>query len=130
MKAQIRGSKYANKLEVRESFSGEVIPQQSLERLKRCQVRKAFQVRYERCEAAGKLAGWYIAAALSEKQQKSSRDFRVVQWLRLCTLNAGSLSSIPGRGTRSHMLQLKIQYGTMKTEDPTCHNDAPAQPNK
>ena len=30
---------------------------------------------YERCEAAGKLAGWYIAAALSEKQQKSSKDF-------------------------------------------------------
>ena len=75
MKAQIRGSKYTNKLGVRESFSGEVIPQQSLERLKRCQVRKAFQVHYERYEAAGKLAGWYIAAALSEKQQKSSRDF-------------------------------------------------------
>ena len=66
MKAQIRGSKYTNKLGVRESFSGEVIPQQSLERLKRCQVRKAFQVHYERCEAAGKLAGWYIAAALSQ----------------------------------------------------------------
>ena len=53
MKAQIRGSKYANKLEVRESFSGEVIPQQSLERLKRGQIKKAFQAHYERCEAVG-----------------------------------------------------------------------------
>ena len=27
----------------------------------------------------------------------------VVQWLRLCTPNAGGLGSIPGQGTRSHM---------------------------
>ena len=54
MKAQIRGSKYTNKLGVRESFPEEVIPQQSLERIKkRCQIRKAFQAHYERCEAAG-----------------------------------------------------------------------------
>ncbi|TEA25801.1 hypothetical protein DBR06_SOUSAS1210090, partial [Sousa chinensis] len=45
----------------------------------------------------------------------------VVQWLRLCTPNAGDLGSIPGQGTRSHMLQLrvhmrqlKIPYATMK----------------
>ena len=27
----------------------------------------------------------------------------VVQWLRLRTLNSGSLGSIPGQGTRSYM---------------------------
>jgi len=32
----------------------------------------------------------------------------VVQWLRLCVPNAGVLGSIPGQGTRSHMLKLKI----------------------
>ena len=31
----------------------------------------------------------------------------VVQWLRLLTPNAGSLSSIPGQGTRSHTPQLR-----------------------
>ena len=30
----------------------------------------------------------------------------VAQWLRLCPPNAGGLGSIPGWGTRSHMLQL------------------------
>ena len=31
----------------------------------------------------------------------------VVQWLRLCTPNAGGLGSIPGWGTSSHMTQQK-----------------------
>ena len=31
----------------------------------------------------------------------------VVQWLRLCTSNAGGPGSIPGQGTRSYMLQLR-----------------------
>ena len=31
----------------------------------------------------------------------------VVQWLRLHTPNAGGQGSIPGQGTRSHMLQLR-----------------------
>ena len=31
----------------------------------------------------------------------------VDQWLRLRTLNAGGLGSIPGQGTRSHMPQLR-----------------------
>ena len=30
----------------------------------------------------------------------------MVQWLGLCTSNAGGLCSIPGQGTRSHRLQL------------------------
>ena len=32
----------------------------------------------------------------------------VVQWLRLCTPNAGGPGSIPGGGTRSYMLQLRV----------------------
>ena len=31
----------------------------------------------------------------------------VVQWLRLCTPNAGSPGSIPGQGTGSHVPQLR-----------------------
>ena len=31
----------------------------------------------------------------------------VAQWLRVRTPNAGGLGSIPGQGTRSHMLQLR-----------------------
>ena len=30
----------------------------------------------------------------------------VIQWLRFCPRNAGSLGLIPDQGTRSHMLQL------------------------
>ena len=34
--------------------------------------------------------------------------FLVIQWLRLHASNAGGPSSIPGWGTRSHILQLKL----------------------
>ena len=34
--------------------------------------------------------------------------FLVVQWLRLCDPNAKNPGSIPGRGTRSHMVKLPI----------------------
>ena len=40
----------------------------------------------------------------------------VAQWLRLRALNAGGLGSIPGQGTRSHMLQLKILHAATKTQ--------------
>ena len=40
----------------------------------------------------------------------------VVQWLRLCTSNAGVLGSIPDWGPRSGMLQLKSSHATMKTK--------------
>ena len=33
--------------------------------------------------------------------------FRVLLWLRFHILNAGDPGSIPGQGTRSHMLQLR-----------------------
>ena len=44
--------------------------------------------------------------------------FLVIQWLRLCTPNAGGLGSISGQGTRSHVLQwrLKIPCVANKTE--------------
>ncbi|TEA28986.1 hypothetical protein DBR06_SOUSAS11410026, partial [Sousa chinensis] len=38
----------------------------------------------------------------------------VVQWLRLCTPNAGGLGSISGRGTRSHMPQLRVRMPQLK----------------
>ena len=34
--------------------------------------------------------------------------FLAVQWLRLHAPNAGGWGSIPGQGTRSHMLQLRV----------------------
>ena len=41
--------------------------------------------------------------------------FGVVQWLRICTLNARGLDAIPGQGTRSHMPQQKILHTSTKT---------------
>ena len=38
----------------------------------------------------------------------------VVQRLRLCTPNAGGLGSIPGQGTRSHILQLRVRMPQLK----------------
>ena len=38
----------------------------------------------------------------------------MVQWLRLCTRNAGGPSSIPGQGIRSHMLQLSLLMPQLK----------------
>ena len=44
----------------------------------------------------------------------------VVQWLRLCTPNAGGLGLIPVQGNRFPMLQLKILDSTTKFEDSTA----------
>ena len=53
----------------------------------------------------------------------------VVQWLGCLVANAGGLSSIPGQGTRSHVLQLevcipqlKIPHAATRIEDPSCYN--------
>ena len=43
----------------------------------------------------------------------------VVQWQRLCAVNAGSLGSIPAPGTRSHATT-KSLHAAIK--DPTCQN--------
>ena len=37
----------------------------------------------------------------------------VVQWLRLCTLEAGPPGSIPGQETRSHMPQLRVHMNEL-----------------
>ena len=39
--------------------------------------------------------------------KQTSGTSLVVQWLRLPTPNAGGLGSVPGRGTRSRMPQLR-----------------------
>ena len=41
-------------------------------------------------------------------------EFLVVQWLRLHAPNAGGPVSIPGQGTGSHMLQIKVLHATTK----------------
>ena len=38
----------------------------------------------------------------------------VVQWLRLCTPNTRSLGLIPGQGSRSHKLQLRVHLPKLK----------------
>ena len=43
------------------------------------------------------------------------KDILVVQWLRLCTPNAGGPGSIPGQGTRSHMQELNSPHSANKT---------------
>ena len=45
----------------------------------------------------------------------------VVQWLRLHAPSAGGLGSIPGQGTRSHMLQATKSSHTT-TKDAARHN--------
>ena len=60
-------------------------------------------------------------------QNSSVGTSLVVQWLRLHAPNAADLSSIPGGGSRAHMLQLrvstsqlKILHDAMKIKDPVC----------
>ena len=65
-----------------------------------------------------------VEVSLSEGWEGTSL---VVQWLTIFTPNAGGPGSIPGQGTRYHVLQLrvhmlklKILHETMKIEDPEC----------
>ena len=51
----------------------------------------------------------------------------MVQRLRLHAASVGGPDSIPGRGTRSQMPQLKMPHAATKslhviTKDPECHN--------
>ena len=45
----------------------------------------------------------------------------MVHWLRFCAPNAGGLGSIPGQGTRFHMLQLNL--GKKKKEVMVIYHD-------
>lgn len=42
-------------------------------------------------------------------------DFLIVQWLRPHAPNAGGLGAVPGWGTRSHMLQLRVCMPQLKS---------------
>ena len=56
------------------------------------------------------------ATGLPVTWRKEKREtFLVVQWLRLCSPNAGGPGLIPGQGTRSHMPQLKNPCVETKT---------------
>ena len=44
----------------------------------------------------------------------------VVQWLRLCALDAGGPGSIPSQGIRYHMPKLRVHM--LQLTDPSCHN--------
>ena len=59
----------------------------------------------------------------------SYRTSLLVQWLRLWVPNAGTLGSIPGWETRSHMLQLRVHMSPQKTPHATKIED-PVQQNK
>ena len=52
------------------------------------------------------------------KMPRSGRSSLVVQWLRLCTPNAGGPGLIPAQGTRSCLPQLKILYTTKTSAQP------------
>ena len=58
------------------------------------------------------------------------RDFPSGPVAKTPTPNAGGWGLIPGQGTRSRMLQLKISRIMTKIEDPTYLNHELAQPNK
>ena len=56
-----------------------------------------------------------------EKEKQADGTSLVVQWIRLCALNAGAPGSIPGQGTGSHIhAATKSLHAT--TKEPTCHN--------
>ena len=41
----------------------------------------------------------------------------MVQWLGLYTLNAGAPGSVPGQGTWSHVLQLRVYMSQLNIHD-------------
>ena len=61
-----------------------------------------------------------MASIKNNNNNNNTGTSLVVQWLRLHVPNSGGLGSIPGQGTRSHMLQLMIPHAA--TNDSTCCN--------
>ena len=66
-------------------------------------------------ETLGKLnkyfTTYYLLGTVSSRFCRlilTTGTFQVVQGLRICNSNAGNLGSIPGQGTRSHILQLRV----------------------
>ena len=54
----------------------------------------------------------------SSNLKNKKEDFPGGPVTKICTPNAEGLSSIPGQGTRSHMLELRVKLSQLK--DPTC----------
>ena len=63
-----------------------------------------------------------LSSHIGPPSSQHGRTSLVVQWLRLRAADAGGLALIPGQGTGSHMLQLKIRHVAMKIKDPVCYN--------
>ena len=51
----------------------------------------------------------------NHRESRSVGTSLVVQWLRLCVHNIRGLGLIPGQGSRSHMLQLRVCMPQRKT---------------
>ena len=60
---------------------------------------------------------------INRKKTNIGRDSLVVQWLRLCTPNAGVSSSITGQGIRSYMLPLKKSHMPQLKDSVRCNED-------
>ena len=86
----------------------------------------------QRKECFPSAAGFLFAEVrLSFQSESMHWTSLVVQWLRLCAPSAGGWGSVPGRGTRSHLLQLeRIFRVARKVKEPACCNSDTAQPNK
>ena len=54
---------------------------------------------------------------MSVQNTVSGRTALVVQWPRLCTLNAEVPGLNPGQGTRFHMLQLRVLVPQLKISE-------------
>ena len=61
--------------------------------------------------------GFKVLVLPAQAKRTPSGAFLVVQWLRLCSHDAGGPSLSSGQGTRSHMMQQrwKILHATTKT---------------
>ena len=71
-----------------------------------------------------------LSSHIGPPSSQHGRTSLVVQWLRLRAADAGGLALIPGQGTGSHMLQLRVHMLQLKTEGPACHNSDRLQPNE
>ena len=63
---------------------------------------------------------FHISESSLRKRTEEDKDIEVGYfpggpWLRFCAPNAGSIASIPGQGTRSHVPQLKILHARTNT---------------
>ena len=69
----------------------------------------------------------FIAALVTSDKGGSNPDAwietsYVIQWLRFHASKAGATGSIPGWGTKSYRLQLKIMHVSTNIEDPQYCN--------